>query len=186
MAQFELAFNKTMVNEGGYSNNPKDLGAETYRGISRAHHPTWSGWELIDAKKKLNEVMGRATIFPDIEDSVRSFYKSTYWDFVGGDFIPDQGLANMIFDCSVLCGQVFAVKTWQDTLDRLVVDTDIDGAWGKQTENNTLQACHSEFFGPAKDLFKYGWLSHLVGIVRKRPEQREFIWGWTLRVMSHC
>lgn len=185
MAQFNLAYNKTMVSGGGYSNNPVDRGGETYREIARNHHPMWPGWAKIDALKKTT-VLGPATIIADLEPDVQSFFKANYWDMIGGDFIPDQGLVNMIFDASVLCGQVFAIKTWQDTLDRVVVDTDIDGVWGKQTESATLQACHSEYFGPAKDLFKYGWLSHLVGIIRKHPEQKIFLYGWTLRVLSHC
>lgn len=185
MAQFQLAFNKTMISEGGYSNNPLDNGMETYRGISRVHHPTWVGWPKIDALK-LTSVLGPATIFSQLEPDVMAFYKTEFWDYLRADFTPDQGLANMLFDCSVLCGQVFATRTWQDTLDRLVTETDIDGKFGVQTEQNTLQACHSEFFGPAKDLFKYAWLLHLVGIIRKHPEQKVFLYGWTLRVLSHC
>ena len=174
-----------MASEGGYSNNPLDNGKETYRGISRVHNPTWVGWPKIDALK-LTSVLGPATIFPQLESDVMQFYRDEFWNPIHGDCLPDQGLANMIFDCSILCGQIFAVNTWQDTLDRLITDTDIDGKFGPQTESATLQACHSEYFGPAKDLFKYGWLSHLVGIIRKHPEQKVFLYGWILRVLSHC
>lgn len=173
-----------MIAGGGYSNNPVDRGGETYREISRNHHPGWVGWAKIDALKKTT-VLGPKTIIPELEADVAAFFKANYWDDLRADFIPDQGLANMLFDSSVLCGQVFTIKTWQDTVDRVIADTEIDGKWGRQTEGNTLQACHSEYFQPTKDLFKFAWLSHLVDIIRKHPEQKVFLYGWTLRVMSH-
>lgn len=185
MADFIKAYNKTSLFEGGYVFAKNDRGGETYRGISRVHHPTWVGWAEIDKLKK-TEVMGRNTIFPQLEDMVMSFYRNEFWEPISGDTIPDQGLANMLFDCSVLCGQFLAVRHWQDVLDRLIEDTDIDGHFGPQTASNTLKACSSEFFSPAKDLFKYQWITHFYDIAKKRPEQKDFLIGWTTRVLAHC
>ena len=40
---FDRAFVTTMQSEGGYVNNPKDPGGETYMGISRNNYPHWQG-----------------------------------------------------------------------------------------------------------------------------------------------
>ena len=47
MAQFKIAFQKTLLHEGNYSNDPSDLGGETYKGIARNIHSSWSGWRII-------------------------------------------------------------------------------------------------------------------------------------------
>jgi len=38
MAKFNLAFSKMLFHEGGYVNDPDDLGGETYKGIARNSH----------------------------------------------------------------------------------------------------------------------------------------------------
>ncbi|MFM7564688.1 MAG: glycosyl hydrolase 108 family protein, partial [Planctomycetota bacterium] len=39
MADFAIAFDETMINEGGYVDDPDDRGGETYRGVARRFHP---------------------------------------------------------------------------------------------------------------------------------------------------
>ena len=39
MADFLKAFNKIIVNEGGYVNDKDDKGGETFMGITRKNHP---------------------------------------------------------------------------------------------------------------------------------------------------
>jgi lysozyme family protein len=51
MAHFKTAYALTMGHEGIYSNNPKDRGGETYKGIARKFHPSWEGWKAIDRMK---------------------------------------------------------------------------------------------------------------------------------------
>lgn len=41
MAEFNIAFQKTLTHEGGYVNDPEDSGGETYKGISRNNHKNW-------------------------------------------------------------------------------------------------------------------------------------------------
>ena len=52
MANFQQAFQHTAAAEGGYSNNPKDKGGETYRGIARKYWPDWAGWIIVDEYKR--------------------------------------------------------------------------------------------------------------------------------------
>src|SRR2546426_796362 len=51
MADFDYALTQLLKVEGGYANDPRDPGGETYKGISRVFWPNWSGWPLIDAAK---------------------------------------------------------------------------------------------------------------------------------------
>ena len=52
MALFTPAFTLSKINEGGWVNDPNDIGGETYRGISRKFNPKWNGWSVIDEMKK--------------------------------------------------------------------------------------------------------------------------------------
>ena len=51
MADFRESFNKVILAEGGYVNDPDDKGGETYLGISRVNHPYSTMWDIIDAIK---------------------------------------------------------------------------------------------------------------------------------------
>ena len=58
MANFDIAFRRTISAEGGYVNDPNDKGGETYMGISRRAHPTskiWTYIDKVDKKGKTNK-----------------------------------------------------------------------------------------------------------------------------------
>jgi lysozyme family protein len=180
MAQFKLSFDRTMTHEGGYSNLLFDPGQETYRGISRRYHPSWSGWVKIDELKKTT-ILGPKTIIAELEPLVAGFYKVEFWDRVYGDMIPDQGVANILFDSSVLCSTAWAVGQWQDTLDHFF-DTEIDGQFGAHTLDSTLKLCHSEFLSVALAHFKYEWADHLIEAIKKDQKKSIFALGWFKRI----
>ena len=54
MADFNLSIPKILKHEGGYVDNPNDIGKETYGGISRKYNPNWEGWKFIDDWKLRN------------------------------------------------------------------------------------------------------------------------------------
>ena len=101
-ADFNQAQELVRKAEGGYSNDPRDKGGETYKGISRVFNPNWSGWVIIDAYKKTHTLKTNAYI-PDkkLDELTESYYKSEYWNKIKGDEINNQRLANMIYDMSV-------------------------------------------------------------------------------------
>jgi hypothetical protein len=47
-ADFSAALSLTLAKEGGYVNNKKVRGGETYCGINRKSHRRWEGWKIID------------------------------------------------------------------------------------------------------------------------------------------
>lgn len=120
MADFQRAFQRTMGNEGGYSNNPKDRGGETYKGISRVYWPQWGGWRYVDGcKDKIvkQPAYGSAEYFnwvkhlnaclasiSALQVMVSDFYKDNFWKRLGE--INDQRIAEECFDKAVNCGVV--------------------------------------------------------------------------------
>lgn len=119
MAKFDIAFNRTIIAEGGYVNDPDDKGKETYMGISRVYHPKEIMWSVIDVMKKrhsgtvLNHVLRESSV---VQNNVKSIYKKEYWDVISLDDVPNQKIANEIFDDAVNRGVKSAIKTIQKVL----------------------------------------------------------------------
>lgn len=103
--------------EGGYSNDPRDRGGETYKGVSRVYHPKWSGWVIVDAYKK-NHTLKTNDVIRDskLDALVESFYRTEFWNSIGGDKIKDQKVANIIYDSAVNQGQGAAKNYVKDSL----------------------------------------------------------------------
>lgn len=119
MAEFKDAYAITSAHEGGYVNDPVDRGGETYRGIARVHHPDWSGWQRIDAQRRKAGFPRSLSADRALQNSVRRFYKKAYWDRFDGDRIPDQAVANELYDTGVNMGVRRAVRFLQSSLNLL-------------------------------------------------------------------
>lgn len=181
MADFKIAYNKTNSREGGYVNDPKDSGGETYKGISRVYNPDWAGWYLIDIIKKKRKIE-KGEIIQDetIEKLHRDFVKQNYWDKIQGDSIPNQDFANFFYDFYFHKPKA-SVEILQDTLG-----VNKDGKFGKQTLNallaqdvNTLYPkyynARKQYYesGGAGNTYKKGFLNR----VKEFPAQIEEIFS---------
>ena len=114
MAEFDESLNLVLEHEGGYVNDPRDSGGETYRGVSRRWHPDCPIWGIIDQTANSlhlshpyskNEVKKLGSILwanKALTDMVHYFYKKEFWEPIRGDEISSQGVANNLFDASVL------------------------------------------------------------------------------------
>lgn len=116
MADFEKALQLVLKHEGGYVNDPKDNGGETYKGISRKANPDWSGWKIIDKYKKKNGFEKDLENNKELQDSVRSLYRARYWNPIKGDDFIHQDMAEEIFDAAVNFGITRSVKIAQKTV----------------------------------------------------------------------
>jgi len=128
MADFKKAWDKTSKNEGGYVNNSRDAGKETYRGISIVHNPKWIGWEVVhkviaglgitdtlDAPKDIREKIDNAlALDPVIDRLVQSLYKIKYWDPLRLDHEESQLIAEQVFDTAVNMGVETSRKFIED------------------------------------------------------------------------
>lgn len=108
MSFFDECFARLLGNEGGYVNNPKDLGGETNWGISKRSYPE------LDIKNLT-------------QDAAKAIYKRDFWEKCRCDELPPV-VAFAIFDCAVNSGNLQAVKLLQKT-----VGVAVDGIIGPVT-----------------------------------------------------
>lgn len=96
--KFERAVAIILEREGGYVNDPKDPGGETYKGITRRDHPDL--WQN-----------GRPT-----DQQIAQRYYDRYWQPVRGDDLP-WPLCLYVFDAAVNQGVGPAIRMLQRALD---------------------------------------------------------------------
>lgn len=113
MADYKHAIAKVLLTEGGYANDKDDSGGETYKGISRNNWPKWTGWAVIDAAKRSPDFPANLKPRNILGDAVMNFYRTNFWDKVGGDLIDDQDIADLLVDAAVNEGIKPAVKRAQ-------------------------------------------------------------------------
>ena len=137
MAKFDTEFDKLILSEGGYVDDPDDAGGETYLGISRKNNPKWSGWSKIDEIKKkygTKNITSRLKKDEAITTSAKHLYKEKYWDVLELDDIPSQGIAHQLFDTAVNMGVASAIRIAQNVL--MMTPT---GKWSEELKYNLMQ-----------------------------------------------
>lgn len=192
MANFQEAFEKTALHEGGYANDPDDAGGETYKGIARQYHPTWEGWVTIDQIKSsstsIREINERCSQHQELQERVQSFYKIHFWDRFLGDKIPRQEIAEELFDTGVNMGIHRSVKFLQESLNLLnrnqknYDDITEDGILGSGTLNALNQYLENDDVSFLLKLMNILQGYHYVEYMRRRPNQEKFARGWLKRV----
>jgi lysozyme family protein len=165
MADFNIAFEKTLLAEGGYklTNIANDNGGQTYAGISRKANPNWAGWSAIDAGGT-----------PPSE-LVRQFYKLVYWDTLRCDSIISQQVAESMYDFGVNAGVKTSAK-----LAQIVVGVTPDGVIGQKTLM-AINAMPADSFRPAFALAK---IARYRDIVARDRTQIKFLMGWLNRTLK--
>jgi len=175
MAKFNLALSRMLSHEGCFVNDPDDLGKETYKGISRASHSKWSGWTIIDSYKAKS---GFPTILDkdvELQKQVELFYFNNFWTPLNGNLIANQTNADSIFDFAVNSGITTTVHIVQS-----VIGTKADGIVGDQT----LKKLNSLDFGYFQPAFTVGKITHYISIIKKRPTNKKYLYGWIIRALS--
>ena len=104
MSDFNISFNKVMINEGDYSMDLDDIGGETYKGISKRYNPSWGGWKLINKFYTKPNFPKNLNFNTELQSLVRIFYRQHYWEKILCDRIDSQNLADELFDTAVNMG----------------------------------------------------------------------------------
>lgn len=151
--------------EGGFVNDPDDLGGATNMGV------TFATYKIYCRKKGLPE--------PTIQDLKRmkvaqltEIIKSMYWDVFHGDDITSQSVANICVDWLWMSGKT-AIKRVQ----RLVGVKD-DGIVGPKT----LAAINSRSPLPLFGMIKEDRKEYYYEIVEVRAANKKFLRGWLNRL----
>lgn len=106
---FDLAFDKLIGHEGGYTNNPADPGGETKWGISKRSYPS-----LDIASLSM--------------DDAKVIYRRDFWDPAQIELMPDE-IRFDVFDGAVNSGISQSIKWLQ-----MAVQVDADGQVGTKTQ----------------------------------------------------
>jgi len=188
MADFYQAYQITMANEGGYGNDPDDVGGETYKGVARNYHPNWNGWALVDGHKGSPTFKKDLAADEKLQQAVKEFYKTNFWNVYLLDTFSSQNIANEMFDTGVNMGTGRSSKFLQQALNylnkngQLFSDLVDDGKIG----NKTIKALDI-ILGNGEEKLLYKILNilqanHYLEYMTKSPTQEKFARGWFSRV----
>jgi len=153
MKSFKEIIEKVLHHEGGYVNDPKDLGGETKYGITKRFYPD------VDIKNLT------------IEQAVE-IYKKDYWDKNKVESLP-QNLWHIYFDMCVNMGKRTAVKVLQRAAVNKGRDIEVDGGLGPMTIGALK--------GVELDRVRAFRVKYYVDLITARPEQEKFYLGWFRR-----
>ncbi len=171
---YQKAFEKVVIAEGGYSNNPNDLGGKTKFGIT----------EAVARESGYMGDISKLTL-----DIASNIYYSRYWDKMQLNDVcrMSEDLAIEMFDTGVNMGIAYAVLFLQQTLNAfnnqgtLYNDIKEDGVIGR----NTITALHSFY---AKRSVKGGIVllkamnglqcARYISLSQTRQKNEEFVFGW--------
>lgn len=192
MADFDKACDRLLLAKGGYVEDPDNDDGVIYRGISRRFHPSWGGWQIIDALKLAasNDEEFNKTLEQNqkIKEKVRVFFKQMYWDRFWGDRVPNQEIAEELFETSTETGVHGAVSCLQEALNLL-----------NAGQNNYRHIIEDGLFGPKTlkaleanlKMNDASYLLKVMGILqgmqylekmRKNPNQEERARDWFKRI----
>lgn len=117
MANFDIAYNRTAKNEGGYTNNPHDRGNWT-DGVAGSGVLIGTNYGI--SAPVLKKFLGRTPTVEEMKNlpiaTVKKIYKSDYWNPFRGDEVIVQEIANSIYDSAVNMGAGTAIKLCQRSL----------------------------------------------------------------------
>ena len=153
MKNFNEIIEQVLEHEGGYVNDPKDLGGETKYGITKRFYPD------IDIKNLTIE-------------QAKEIYKKDYWDRNKVESLP-QNLWHIYFDMCVNMGKRTAVKVLQRAANNKGRDIEVDGGLGPMTIGALK--------GVELDRVRAFRVKYYVDLITARPEQEKFYLGWFRR-----
>lgn len=188
MADFGKALSRVLAFEGGYARDPVDRGGETYKGIARLYNPGWPGWARIDRAKRSAGFPKSLEKDTALQAEVAGYYKRQYWDKFRGDAVPDQDVADELFDSAVNLGVARAVEFLQRALNvlnrngSLYADLVVDGAFGPRSlaaMRAYLKKDRADFLLTILNVLQG---AHYVEVMTQSPSQEKFARGWLRRV----
>jgi lysozyme family protein len=102
---FERAFALTLTYEGGYVDDPDDLGGATNLGVTQTTLSLWRG-----------RTVSKAEVRALTRDDVKPIYRKNYWSAVRADELP-AGVDLAVYDFAVNSGPSRAIQALQRVLN---------------------------------------------------------------------
>lgn len=151
--------------EGGFVNDPDDLGGATNKGITIGSFITYR--QKNGLKRPTVEDLRNIS---DLEWS--DVFKTQYWDRWKADQIKSQSVANILVDW------VWASGKYGIEIPQKVVDVTVDGIVGSKTLEVVNKQDPKELFNAIKAERIY----FIERIVKSRPANAKFRQGWLNRI----
>ena len=153
--------------EGGFVNDPLDLGGATNKGV------TLSTWKQVGYDKTGDGII-------DVQDLklltdkevIEKVLKPHYWDRWKGDKINSQSVANILVDW------VWASGAYGVRIPQRMLGVKVDGIVGTKTLEALNSRNPKEFFQELKQERH----DYITRIVRNRPQNKRFEGGWRNRL----
>lgn len=151
--------------EGGFVNDPDDLGGATNKGVTLT---TFTAW-----RKKMGLATPTVADLKNISDAEwDNVFKAMFWDKWHGDDIKDQSVANMLVDW------LWASGNYGIRIPQSVLRVDVDGIVGPKTIAALNQQPPSLFFQRLKQERK----DYIERICKSRTANKKYKKGWFRRI----
>lgn len=153
--------------EGGFVNDPADLGGATNKGVTIGTFKDYRKSKglpspTVDDLKNISET------------EWRDIFKSLYWDRWKADYILNQSVANILVDWVWASGVRGILRA------QIILGVVPDGIVGDKTLNALNAADPKKLF----DAIKADRLKFVDEICKTRPANERFRKGWTNRINS--
>lgn len=152
--------------EGGFVNDPDDLGGATNKGV------TFRTYKLYRNRKGL-PIPSVGDLKRLSNDEFTDILKTMFWDACRADSIQSQSVANAIVDWAWHSGTTTAAKEIQR-----VLGVKADGIIG----NITLSAINSQSPLPLFGKIKAARVKYIERICKSRPGNQKYYRGWMNRI----
>lgn len=103
-SNYRQCLNWVLGSEGGWSDDPRDPGGATMKGITQTVYNAY----------RVSRSLPVQTVHLISDDELQAIYKMQYWDKVDGDDLPI-GLDYCVFDAAVNSGVIRAIQ-WLQTI----------------------------------------------------------------------
>lgn len=151
--------------EGGFVNDPDDLGGATNKGVTLSTYMQY-------CRKKGYPVPTVERLKNLSEQEWTEILKTMYWDRWKADQIESQSVANILVDW------VWASGNYGIKIPQKLLGVTVDGIVGPKTIDAVNSRNPRELF----DMIKIARFDYIEDICRKRPANNKFKRGWLNRI----
>lgn len=181
MSTFEQAIPHILNHEGGYVDNPNDVGGATNFGISLRFLADYPHMGDFDGD---GDVDAQDIQIMTFEDAVE-IYRTAWWEKYGYGRVVDQTIATKLFDLSVNMGSKRAHILIQQALNSAFgLNLPTDGILGPVSINAINSAVDGHGEQALLDAFCDVAWAFYQNIVSRRPASAVFLKGWKRRAFS--
>jgi len=176
LENWQKSFNSVLRYEGGYVNDPLDMGGETNLGITKS---------TLNKAIREGVVDSSVTVKTLKKCDAEKIYKKYYWDKMFCDDMPTP-IDHMIFDTVVNHGIIGGSRIIQRAINSAGISNDIsivvDGKFGKLSKEavDRLDALEETPYLARMILIKRK--AYYDDIIANKPSQAKFRRGWYNRI----